>query len=239
MRPPGKTAWGVDKGSRIDVNREKETPMTTVDPEPSELLRRAGAGDPQALGELFRRHRDRLRWMVRLRLNRRLQGRIDPSDVLHEAYLEVQRGLGDYLKAPPLPFFLWLRHLTGLKLLSIHRQHLGAQTRDEEVSLYRGAFPEANSQSLAAQLLGQVTNASRAAMRAEAQVVVQQALNAMDPLDREVLALRHFELLNNEETAQVLGIKKSAASNHYVRALKRLRDILSAIPGFLDEPSSA
>jgi RNA polymerase sigma-70 factor (ECF subfamily) len=204
--------------------------------EPSELLHRAGAGDTQARNELLALYRDRLRWMVRLRLNRRLQGRVDPSDVLQEAYLEVCRKLDEYLRAPPMPFFLWLRHITGQKLIAIHRHHLGAQMRDadQEVSLYRGALPQANSVSLAAQLLGHMTSASRAAIRAEDQIQVQEALNSMDPIDREVLALRHFEMLSNDETAQVLGIKKSAASNRYIRALKRLKDILAGIPGFLD-----
>src|SRR5205807_3620061 len=192
------------------------------------------AGDPRAVNELFSLYRDRLRAMVRLRLNRRLQGRVDPSDVLQEAYLEVCQGLADYLRAPTLPFFLWLRHITGQKLITVHRRHLGARMRDadREVSLYRGALPEASSASLANQLLGRLTSVSEAAMRAELQIRVQEALAGMEPLDREVLALRHFEMLTNAETAQVLGIKKSAASNRYVRALERLRDILSALPDF-------
>ncbi len=199
-----------------------------------ELLRRALDGERQALAELFTRYRERLRQMVRLRLDRRLQGRLDPSDVLQEAYLDFARRLPEYAANPSLPFFLWLRGLTGQRLIDLHRQHLGAKMRDaaQEVSLYRGALPQASSVSLAAQLLGRLTSASRAAIRAETQIRVQEALNSMDPLDREVLTLRHFEMLSNEESAQVLGIKKSAASNRYVRALKRLRDILSGLPGW-------
>ena len=210
--------------------------MNTQEGHSDELLRRAAAGDQQAVNELFTLYRDRLRAMVRLRLNRRLQGRVDPSDVLQEAYLEVCKGLADYLRSPALPFFLWLRHIAGQKLIAAHRQHLGAQMRDagREVSLYRGALPEASSASLAAQLLGRFTSVSRAAERAELQIRVQEALNGMDPLDREVLALRHFEMLSNAETAQVLGIRKSAASNRYIRALKRLKEILNGMPGFFD-----
>ena len=210
--------------------------MTAETADPSELLRRAGAGDSQALSELFTRYRDRLRWMVRLRLNRRLQGRVDPSDVIQEAYLEISKNLPEYLRDPKMPFFLWLRYITGQKLIAIHRRHLGAQMRDadQEVSLYRGALPEANSASLAAHLLGHLTSASRAAIRAEEQVQVQDALNSLEPIDREILALRHFEMLSNEEIAQVLGIKKSAASNRYMRALRRMKGILAAIPGFLE-----
>src|SRR5436305_3422399 len=100
--------------------------------EVADLLRRAAAGDEQAVSELFARYRDRLRAMVRLRLNRCLQGRVDPSDILQEAYLEISKGLADYLRAPTLPFFLWLRHITGQKLIMAHRQHLGAQMRDAD-----------------------------------------------------------------------------------------------------------
>lgn len=208
--------------------------MNTEATESAELLRRAAAGDQDAVNRLFTAYRSRLRAMVRLRLNRRLQGRVDPSDVVQEAYVEICRGLADYVRAPTLPFFLWLRHITCQRLIMVHRRHLGAQQRDadREVSLYRGALPQASSASLAAQLLGRLTSPTQAALRAELQVHVQEALNSMEPLDREVLALRHFEMLSNAETAAVLGIKKSAASNRYIRALERLKTILSGLPDF-------
>jgi RNA polymerase sigma-70 factor (ECF subfamily) len=211
-----------------------EPVMTDEAGDIDDLLRRACDGERQALAELFTRYRERLRQMVRLRLDRRLQGRLDPSDVLQEAYLDLARRLPEYGANPSVPFYLWLRALTGQRLIDFHRQHLGAKMRDaaQEVSLYRSALPQASSASLAAQLLGRLTSASRAAIRAETQIHVQEALNNMDPLDREVLTLRHFEMLTNEETAQVLGLRKSAASNRYVRALKRLKDILAGVPGW-------
>jgi RNA polymerase sigma-70 factor (ECF subfamily) len=172
--------------------------------------------------------------MVHLRLDRRLQGRVDPSDVLQETFLDVAKRLPEYAENSSLPFFLWVRYLTGQKLVDLQRYHLGAKMRNagREVSLYRGALPQASSVSLAAQLLGRLTSASRAAVRAETQIRVQEALNSMDAMDREVLTLRHFEMLSNEETAQVLGISKTAASNRYVRALKRLKEVLTSIPGW-------
>jgi RNA polymerase sigma-70 factor (ECF subfamily) len=170
---------------------------------------------------------------VKLRLDPRIQGRVDPSDVVQEAYLEVAQKLADYLRQPTLPFFLWLRLLTGQKLALAHRQHLGVQARDagREISLYRGALPEASSAALAAQLMGKLTTPSQAALKAELKIRIQEALNSMDALDREVLTLRHFEQLSNAETALVLGIKESAACNRYLRALERLRGILSSMPG--------
>jgi RNA polymerase sigma-70 factor (ECF subfamily) len=209
--------------------------MADDSPDTSELLERARAGDPRAAGELFERHRSRLRRMVQIRLARRLRGRIDPSDVLQETYMELSRSLANYLRDPQLPFFLWLRYLTGKKIQALHRRHLGTHMRDahREVSLQQGATPCASSESLAAQLLGRLTTPSQAAMRAELRRRVQEALDGMSVLDREVLALRHFEQLSNAETARVLGITEAGASNRYVRALKRLKSILGVVPGIL------
>jgi RNA polymerase sigma-70 factor (ECF subfamily) len=204
----------------------------------SETLRRAAEGDPVAVAEAFALHRGRLRRMVQLRLDRRLQGRVDPSDVLQEAYLEVARGLPDYLKDPQIPFYLWVRFVTGRKLQAVHRHHLGVQARDagREVSLHRGALPQASSVSLAEQLLGRYSSPSQAVVKAELRLRVQEALNGMDPIDREILALRSFEELSNAETAQVLGIGEAAASHRFVRALRRLKAVLT---GGADDPGAA
>jgi RNA polymerase sigma-70 factor (ECF subfamily) len=203
----------------------------------SEDLQRAASGDHGALAALWERHRARLRQMVRLRLDRRLQGRVDPSDVLQEAYLDLAARLPDYARERPMPTYLWLRLVTGQRLAQVHRQHLGAAMRDagREVSLYRGALPQASSASLAAQLLGRFTTASQAAVRAERQLQLQEALNGMEALDREILALRHFEGLSNGESAKILGLSKTAANNRYIRALGRLRDLLEHVPGFFDQ----
>ena len=192
------------------------------------LIDRAGEGDQAALAELFGRYRKRLRQMVRLRLDRRLQGRVDASDVLQEAYLDVAQQLPHYLVKRDMPFFLWLRLVAGQRLMRIHREHLGAAMRDagREVSLYKGALPQASSVSLAAQLLGHYTPASEAFSRAEVQIQIQAALNGMDPIDREIIALRHFEELTNAEVAEVLGLEISTASKRYIRALKRLQAVL-------------
>jgi RNA polymerase sigma-70 factor (ECF subfamily) len=206
------------------------------EPPADDRLRRAGQGDPAALGSLLEEHRPRLRRMLRLRLDPRLQGRIDPSDVLQEAFLEASQRLAEYLRDPRMPFFLWLRFLAGQKLLALRRQHLGTQARDagREVSIFRGAMPEASSACLAAQLLGRITAPLQAAIRAELKLRLQEALNRMDPVDREVLALRHFEQLDNAETAQELGLSPSGASSRYLRALQKLKDILRQVPGFFD-----
>jgi RNA polymerase sigma-70 factor (ECF subfamily) len=200
------------------------------------LLQRAAEGDEQAVQALFARHRDRLKRMIHLRLSRRVQGRVDDSDVLQETFLDVARRLHEYMANPKLPFYLWLRHMAELKLTEVHRRHLGTHLRDadREVTLHRGGLPEADSVSLAAQLLGQLTTPSQAAIKAETRLLVQEALNSMDALDREVLALKHFEQLSISEMAEVLGMSKAGAGSRYLRAIKRLKELLSQIPGFAE-----
>jgi len=196
---------------------------------------RPGAEDE--LTDLFNRHRSRLKLMVHLRLDRRLQARIDSSDVLQEAYLEAAERYETYKSKPTMPPFLWLRFLVGQRLVLMHRRHLGVKARaaSREVSLFQGALPQANSESLAAQLLGKLSSPSQVAMRSELQVRLQEALNSMDETDRDVLVLRHFEQLSNVETAEVLGLAQRAASKRYITALRRLKEILATMPGFFDE----
>src|SRR5215831_13328022 len=105
----------------------------------NDLLRRALAGDESALAALFDGYRDRLRRMIRLRLDRRLSGRVDSSDVLQEAYLDVRKRIAEYARDPSsMPFHLWLRLIAGQRLTDVHRYHLGSQMRDAgmEVSLH-------------------------------------------------------------------------------------------------------
>jgi RNA polymerase sigma-70 factor (ECF subfamily) len=201
------------------------------------LLERAARGDRDALGALLAQHLGRLRRLVALRLDERLHGRVDPSDVVQEACLEAVRRLAEYRERSDLPFFLWLRLITAQRVLALHRHHLGAERRDvgREVALDRGAMPETSSAALAAQLLGRDTRPSEAAARAERQARLREALDRMDPLDREVLALRHFEQLSNVEAARVLGIGEAAASKRYCRAVKRLKEVLAGMPGGLEE----
>lgn len=196
-------------------------------------VRLASQGDQEALGLLLERYRERLRRMVALRIDPRLHGRVDASDVIQEGYLDAARRLEEYAKNPAAPFYIWLRFLVGQRLIDAHRRHLGAQARDagREVSLHRGPMPEASTAAIAAQLLGKLTSPSVAAVRAERKIRLQEALNTMEAIDREVLILRHYEQLTNGEAALVLGIDKSTASKRYTRALVRLKGILTSLPG--------
>jgi RNA polymerase sigma-70 factor, ECF subfamily len=198
-------------------------------PETDERLQLAANGDPSSWEALVDESRQRLRRMVAFRLDHRLQGRVDPSDVVQDAYLEAWRELRSYLEHPALPFYLWLRGIAGNTLRELHRHHLGTQMRDprREVSIHGGALAETTTGALAERLLGDLSGASGELVRAEIQLRLRDALDTMDPLDREVLALRHFEQLSPAETASVLGIKEAAAGMRYVRALRRLKEILT------------
>ena len=215
--------------------------MSETAGEPGDLQQRLIDGEPQALAELFLRHRERLWRIVHFRLDRRLAGRIDPEDILQEAYLNAAQRLPHYRDEQLPSPFLWLRMIVTQTMIDLHRRHLGAQMRDarREVSVERHAFPQATSVSLASQLLGHLTSPSQAAMRAEVSDQLEQAIAQMDPIDREILALRHFEELTNNEVAQALNIQVKAASIRYVRALKRLQEVLSQLPGFGTELSHA
>lgn len=207
------------------VDREEDRGLTDLE-----------TGGEEVLARLFSDYEDRLCRMVQFRLDRRLWGRIDPSDVLQESYLELSRRLAEYLRDPAVPVVVWFRNMTQQVLVNVHRRHLGTKMRDAslEVSLHRGRSALATSVSLAARLVADLTSPSQAAMREEMQRELHEAFESMDAIDREVLALRHFEDLSNNEVAEILGLQKSAASNRYVKALKRLKQILSKMTGYGD-----
>ncbi len=207
--------------------------------ETSLLLSCDTTGEKQRVfADIFTRHREKLRSMVRLRLDRRVQARVDPSDVLQEAYVEASRRLDEYLQSPPMPLLLWLRHVTGQKLQELHRHHLVMQKRsaEREVPIRYAAVPHTTTEALAVELLARGPSPSAAAVRAELRVRLEEVLDRMDATDREIVALRHFEQLSSAEAAEVLGIKEEAARKRYLRAMKKLRDILAGMPGWQEMP---
>lgn len=212
--------------------------MTTAEPAPDPREDRARSGDREALASLFAEHEDRLRRWVDRRLDARLRARLSPSDVVQEIYLAAEARLDHYRERPEMAFGVWVRLLADQRLIDAHRRHLGAEARDagREVGLGAGAA-HSSAADLAARLAGDLTSPSQAAMRHEVHEILARAIEAMDPLDREVLSLRHFDELSNDEVAGLLGIPKGTASKRYVRALGRLRAVLEGIPGLLDEPS--
>lgn len=199
--------------------------MPDEPPEIEPWLQSLARGDAGALAALFNFYRPRLRQMVRLRLDKRLAPRLDPSDVLQEIYLDAARQAADYLRRPKVSFYIWLRGLAWERLLKLQRRHLSAQRRSVNREL---VLPAKSSALLAAQLMMQSAKARDALLQKELQQRVQQALTRLPADDREVILLRHFEGLSNNEVAQTLALSPSAATMRYGRALLRLKEILAA-----------
>src|SRR5271155_4371586 len=200
-------------------------------PEPQEtkeLLDKARHGEAQAVDQLLVRHRPPLRRMIDLRLDPALAGRVDASDIVQDVLLEASRRLADYLKNPLMPFHLWLRHIAQDHIIDAHRRHRLAQRRslDKEQPLHLGKLGDQSSLDLAAQLVDQELTPASAAIRHELQQRLETAVNALENDDREIIVMRHFEQMTNQEVAGVLGLSEAAASMRYLRALRKLRAAL-------------
>jgi RNA polymerase sigma-70 factor (ECF subfamily) len=194
-----------------------------MDATDEELERRLRGGDDTALAALLEQHRERLQRMVQFRLDARLVGRIDAEDVVQDAYLEAEKRL-EAFRSDDKPFLVWIRLITQQTMIDVHRRHLGAAMRNAGREVKAPA-----SGTLSGLFVAHVTSPSHAAMREELRQRVEQALDSMDEIDREVLLLRHFEELSNKDAAAVLGIQENAASNRYVRALVRLKGLLGEL----------
>ena len=195
-------------------------------PAEERLLKLAAGGDSDALGRLLESHRQRLERIVRVRLDHRVQSRMNASDVIQETCIEAGQRLKEYLENPEVPFFVWLRYLAHQRLQQLHRHHLGRQIRD--ANRERSIDPQDSDDQLetgfiAAQLVARYSSANSILQREELRKRLYEFLDRLESVDREILVLRHFEHLTNVECAQILGLSKTAASNRYVRALERLR----------------
>ncbi len=195
------------------------------------IVERLQAGDTSALAVAFAYHRERLWRTAQFRMDRRLTGRVDADDVLQETYLNASQRIDYYLKLPDRSLFVWLRMILTQTLIDLHRRHLGAEMRDagREISLHATANSQATSVLLAHELAHSWTSPSHAATRQERMQQLETAITSMSELDQEIIALRHFEDLSNAEVSEVLEISPTTASNRYVRALARLKDILTQI----------
>ena len=201
--------------------------MSTQEQDENDLIQKAQKGDLEALAQVFETNRERLKRMIRVRMSERVRPRVAASDVLQEAYVDLAQQLGNYAKDPKLPFFLWMRRVTGLRLAKVHREHLGQKIRD--VNRERRldvAIPDASAVYMANQLSGHFTSVSEKAMRNENELRMQAAIEQVSETDREILAMRHVEQLTNSEIAVLLEISESAATNRYVRAIRKLKDAM-------------
>jgi RNA polymerase sigma-70 factor (ECF subfamily) len=201
--------------------------------EAQRLLASARSGDAGARSALLEKHREALRRLVAMRLDRAVQRRVDASDIVQDALVEADRRLTDYLDAAPLPFRLWLRQIARDRVIDAHRRHRGAERRsvDREQALNPPSFADQSAFDLAGQLADrrELTPAA-ALLRRELESRFRAAVDRLDETDREIVEMRHVEKLTNQETAQALGLSEPAAGMRYLRAVRRLRAILADVP---------
>jgi RNA polymerase sigma-70 factor (ECF subfamily) len=202
--------------------------MWSNSPETQELLEQARGGDASAVGRLLTQHREPVRRMIDLRLDPAIAARVDASDVVQDVLLEASRRLDDYLANPVMPFHLWLRHIAKDHLIDAHRRHRQAKRRgvDREQRLVPAALAGQSSVELAGQLMDPERTPASAAIQHEMERRLHQAIAELDEPDREVILMRHFEQLSNQDVAAVLGLTEAAASMRYLRAMRRLRTLL-------------
>jgi RNA polymerase sigma-70 factor (ECF subfamily) len=204
-----------------------------------QLIDLAVAGDSDALGELFGLYRTQLKRMLNIRMDGQLKGRVDPSDILQEAYLDLASRISEF-KNKNLSFFVWLRLVTKERLLRTHRKHIEAKQRDarREVSFNQSPVGAASSICLAEHLIGQYTSVVGNVIKAEQKIRLQALLDEMQECDREIITLRLFECLTNDEAAEVLGLTKQTTSKRFIRAIGRIRSEVQLMPDFKGSQTS-
>ena len=202
--------------------------MWPINEQTEELIAGAKRGDADAAGRLLDKHRDALRRMVDMRMDRKIQQRVDASDIVQEVMIEANRRLNTYLENPVMPFHLWLRQMAKDRLIDAHRRHRGSGKRsvDREQGMVAPAAMDRSTIELAAQLCDPEMTPAAAATMQELQKRFQAAIEQLDDHDREVVLMRHFEQLSNQDVSQALGLSEPAASMRYLRAMRRLRKLL-------------
>lgn len=190
--------------------------------------------DPDSVAAGLERLRPRLERMLVMRIDPRLARRIGIDDLIQEAFVEALNRLDEYLERSSLPFFLWVRLLTGQKLLQAQRHHIGTSKRDATRERSPVPFPSASTVSMTHARIDSAATPSKIALRKETSLQLQAALEALDPEDREVLALLYFERLSFEETAAALQLSYSGARKRHTRALRKLRAELGDLTGLME-----
>jgi len=196
--------------------------------ETDRLLDEARSGEPAAVDKLLGEFREPLRRVIGLRLDPAIARRVDASDIVQDVLLEANQRLLEFLKQPDMPFHLWLRHLAQDRIIDTHRRHRLAQRRsvDREQPIARPAWTDESSVALVAQLIDTERTPTSEAIHHELQRKLADAIDRLADDDREIVLMRHHEALSNQEVAKALKLTEAAASMRYLRALRRLREVL-------------
>ena len=193
-----------------------------------ELLAQAKRGNESAVNQLMDRHRNSLRQLVRMRLDQKIQRRVDVSDVVQDVLVEANRRLTRYLAKPIMPFHLWLRQIAKDRIIDGHRRHRVSARRsvDREQAIVAPRGYDQSSIELLGVLGDHKLTPAAAALQQEMARKVEQAIARLDEKDCEIIVMRHYEHLTNQEIAQALELTEPAASMRYLRAVRRLKSVL-------------
>lgn len=182
-----------------------------------------------SLEEMFEKFRPRLRALIEMRIDRRIRARLDPSDVIQEAFADAVRRYQSYRPEGGMSPYLWLRFLTLQQLLIAHRKHLSVKARtatlESPLDVIQAMSVEADS--VVESLLGAGSSPSEKAVRNEELQQLAVSIEQMDSVDREILVLRHFEQLEFSEISTILDMSYDAVSSRYRRSLRKLGAVLN------------
>lgn len=192
-------------------------------------------GNDDAVGRLLERHRPAIRRLIDMRLDQALKRRVDASDIIQDVMIEAHRRLEKYMENPVMPFHLWLRQIAKDRIIDMHRRHRVAARRsiDREQPLASPRLDQ-STVDLAGQLTDRELTPASTAMWEELNQRFQSACDELEENDREIVLMRHFEQLSNQETAAAIGVSPQAASMRYLRAMRRLRELLADEESFND-----
>jgi RNA polymerase sigma-70 factor (ECF subfamily) len=192
------------------------------------LLRAARGGDADAINRLLEKHRGPVRRLVEMRLDRKVQRRVDVSDVVQDVMIEASGRLDKYLDDPVMAFHLWMRQIAWDRIIDTYRRHRVSAKRnmDREQPMSVPAGANHSTMELAVQLCDPGLTPAAAATQRELADQVESVIELLGDQDREIILMRHYEHLSNLEIAEVLKLNPPAASMRYLRALRRLRELL-------------
>jgi RNA polymerase sigma-70 factor (ECF subfamily) len=197
-----------------------------VEPSPEQLLRQARTGDAAALGRLLELYRHYLALLARREIGRRLQGKVDPSDAVQEAFLGAHRDFAQFRGANEKEFTAWLRQVLASVLANLVRHYHGTRRRDVRLERQLVIELDESSQALDRGLVDVRSSPSQQAASREQSVLLADALGRLREDQRELLVLRHLEGLTFPEVARRLGRSLDSVKKQWPRALAALRRAL-------------
>ncbi len=197
---------------------------------PEQLLAQARSGSAEALGALLELYRNYLRILARVEIGRRLQGKLDPSDVVQDTFAEAHRHFPVFRGVDEPQLVRWLRQILAARVANLIRHYVGTQGRDVRLEQELATGLDNSSHMLGAELAGTLSSPSQAAARREQAVLLADALGRLPSDYRDVILLRNLEGLTFPQVAERMGRTLDSVEKLWLRALARLRQVFGDSP---------